>query len=84
MNSGITAYISGRLGLGNRVISNSSACATGTQAIIMGYEYIKHGMARRMVTGSSEYVDSYIFGAFDSMRILPRNLMLSLKGLPAL
>ena len=72
MNSGITAYISGRLGLGNKVISNSSACATGTQAIIMGYDYIKSGKAKRMVVGSSEYVDSYIFGAFDSMRILSR------------
>ena len=72
MNSGITAYISGRLGLGNRVISTSSACATGTQAIIMGYEYIKHGLAKRMVVGSSEHVDAYIFGAFDSMRVLSR------------
>ncbi|HEY5370645.1 MAG TPA: beta-ketoacyl-[acyl-carrier-protein] synthase family protein [Hanamia sp.] len=72
MNSGVTAYISGRLGLGNKIISNSAACATGTQAILMGYEYIKYGMAKRMVVGSSEYVDSYIFGAFDSMRVLSR------------
>lgn len=72
MNSGVTAYISGRLGLGNKVISNSSACATGTQAIVMGYEYIKHGMAKRMLVGSCEYVDGYIFGAFDSMRVLSR------------
>ena len=72
MNSGVTAYISGRLGLGNKIISNSSACATGTQAILMGYEYIKYGMAKRMVVGSSEYVDSYVFGAFDSMRVLSR------------
>ena len=72
MNSGVTAYISGRLGLGNKIVSNSSACATGTQAILMGYEYIKHGMASRMVVGSSEYVDKYVFGAFDSMRVLSR------------
>ncbi len=72
MNSGITAYISGRLGLGNKVISNSAACATGTQAILMGYEYIKHGMAKRMVVGSSEYVDEYVFGGFDAMRVLSR------------
>jgi 3-oxoacyl-(acyl-carrier-protein) synthase len=72
MGSGITAYVSGRLGLGNRVISNSAACATGTQAIVMGYEYIKNGSAKRMLVGSSEYVDQYIFGAFDSMRILSR------------
>ncbi|MBA3674036.1 MAG: beta-ketoacyl-[acyl-carrier-protein] synthase family protein [Chitinophagaceae bacterium] len=72
MNSGLTAYISGRLGLGNKVISNSSACATGTQAILMGYECIKYGKAKRMLVGSSEYVDAYIFGAFDSMRVLAR------------
>ncbi len=72
MNSGVSAYVSGRLGLGNRVISNSAACATGTQAIVMGYEYIKNGSAKRMLVGSSEHVDPYIFGSFDSMRILSR------------
>ena len=72
MNSGVTSYISGRLGLGNKVITNSSACATGTQAILMGYEYIKNGYASRMVVGSSEHVDPYVFGTFDSMRVLSR------------
>jgi 3-oxoacyl-(acyl-carrier-protein) synthase len=72
MNSSITAYISGRLGLGNRIIATSAACATGAQAILMGSEYIRQGVARRMVVGSSEHVDPYIFGAFDSMRILSR------------
>src|SRR5450432_1820103 len=72
MNSGVTAYISGRLGFGNRIITNSAACATGTQAILMGYEYIKQGRAKRMLVGSTEHVDSYIFGTFDSMRILAR------------
>lgn len=72
MNSGVTAYISGRLGLGNRVITNSAACATGTQAILMGYDYIKQGVAKRMLVGSTEHVDSYVFGTFDSMRILAR------------
>ncbi|CAN5385676.1 beta-ketoacyl-[acyl-carrier-protein] synthase family protein [soil metagenome] len=73
MNSGVTSYISGRLGLGNRVVSTSAACATGAQAILMGYEYIKFGTAKRMVVGSTEYVDSYMFGAFDSMRVLARS-----------
>jgi len=72
MNSSITAYISGRLGFGNRIIANSAACATGTQAILMGYEYIQQGLAKQMLVGSSEHVDPYIFGAFDSMRILSR------------
>jgi 3-oxoacyl-(acyl-carrier-protein) synthase len=72
MNSGVTSYIAGRLGLGNMITTNSAACATGTQAILMGYEYIKHGSARRMLVGSSEYVDPYVYGAFDSMRVLSR------------
>jgi len=72
MNSGVTSYITGCLGLGNKIVTNSSACATGTQAILMGYEYIKHGYAKRMVVGSTEHVDTYVYGAFDSMRVLSR------------
>jgi 3-oxoacyl-(acyl-carrier-protein) synthase len=72
MNSGVTSYISGRLGLGNKVITNSAACATGTQAILMAYEYIKHGYAKRILSGSSEHVDTYVYGSFDSMRVLSR------------
>jgi len=72
MNSGVTSYISGRLGLGNKIVTNSSACATGTQAILMGYEYIKDGYAKRMLVGSAEHVDTYVYGAFDSMRVLSR------------
>lgn len=72
MNSGVTSYVSGRLGLGNKVITNSAACATGTQAILMGYEYVKHGYAKRMLVGSAEHVDTYVYGAFDSMRVLSR------------
>jgi 3-oxoacyl-(acyl-carrier-protein) synthase len=72
MNSGATAYVSGMLGLGNSVVTNSAACATGSQAVLMGYEYIRSGLAKRMVVGSNENIDQYIFAAFDSMRILSR------------
>lgn len=72
MNSGVTSYVSGRLGLGNKVITNSAACATGTQAILMGYEAIKDGYAKRMLVGSAEHVDTYVYGSFDSMRVLSR------------
>ncbi|HMI64108.1 MAG TPA: beta-ketoacyl synthase N-terminal-like domain-containing protein, partial [Puia sp.] len=57
MNSGATAYVSGLLGLGGRIITNSAACATGSQAVLLGYEYIKHGLQKRMVVGSNEYID---------------------------
>ncbi len=72
MNSGVTSYITGRLGLAGKVLTNSAACATGSQSILMGYEYITHGMADRMLVGSSEHVDTYIFASFDSMRVLAR------------
>lgn len=72
MTSGASAYIAGIFGLGNRVLSNSSACATGTQSILTGYEHIKYGLAKRMVVGSCESVDKYIFSTFDSMRVLSR------------
>jgi 3-oxoacyl-(acyl-carrier-protein) synthase len=31
MNSGVSAYLGGKLGLGNQVTTNSSACTTGAK-----------------------------------------------------
>ena len=69
MTSGISAYLGGKLGLGNQVTTNSSACSTGTEAIIMGYELIKTGRAKRMLTGSTSDSGPYIWGGFDAMKI---------------
>jgi 3-oxoacyl-(acyl-carrier-protein) synthase len=41
MNSGVSAYLGGKLGLGNQVTTNSSACTTGAESILMAYERIK-------------------------------------------
>ncbi len=68
MNSGGAAYLNGILGLGNRVISNSSACTTGSESVFLGYEHIKSGRAKRMICGSTEGDGRYIWGAFDAMR----------------
>ncbi len=73
MNSGAAAYLNQILGLGGPVISNSSACTTGTESILMGYEQIQLGKAEMMLCGSSEGIGRYIWGAFDSMRILCSN-----------
>jgi len=73
MNSGVAAFLNGVLGAGNRVMSNSSACSTGTEAVIMGYELIKSGRAKKMLCGSSEGKGQYIWGAFDAMRVLCRD-----------
>jgi len=73
MASGISAYLGGLLGLGNQVTTNSSACATGTEAILMGYDRILTGRAKRMLVGSCSDSGPYIWGGFDAMRILPTN-----------
>ena len=73
MTSGSSAYIGGLLGLGNQVTANSSACSTGTEAVVMAFEKIKSGNAKRMVAGSCEASSPYIWAVFDAMRVLNRN-----------
>lgn len=72
MASGISAYLGGMLGCGNQVTTNSSACTTGTEGILMAYERISSGKAERMLTGSCSDSGPYVWGGFDAMRILPR------------
>src|SRR6187402_1694712 len=69
MNSGVSAYLAGKLGLGNQVTTNSSACTTGTESIITGYERIKSGLAKRILAGSTSDSGPYIWGGFDAMRV---------------
>lgn len=69
MNSGISAYLGGKLGLGNQVTTNSSACATGTEAILMAYDRIKAGKAKRILTGSTSDSGPYIWAGFDALRV---------------
>ncbi|MDT0294259.1 beta-ketoacyl-[acyl-carrier-protein] synthase family protein [Mesonia ostreae] len=71
MASGISAYLGGILGCGNQVTTNSSACSTGTEALIMGAERIQQGKAKRMLVGSCGDHGPYVWGGFDAMRILP-------------
>jgi 3-oxoacyl-(acyl-carrier-protein) synthase len=73
MNSGISAYLAGFLGLGNHVTSNSSACSTGSESVIMGYERIKAGLANRMLCGGCDGYNQYSWAGFDSMRVLCRD-----------
>ena len=69
MNSGVSAYLGGKLGLGNQVTTNSSACTTGTESILMGYVRIKLGQAKRMLVGSTSDSGPYIWGGFDAMKV---------------
>ena len=70
MASGISAYLGGYLGCGNQVTTNSSACTTGTESILMGYDRIAHGYAKRMLVGGCNDSGPYIWGGFDAMRVL--------------
>jgi 3-oxoacyl-(acyl-carrier-protein) synthase len=70
MASGISAYVGGILGLGNQVTSNSSACSTGTEAIIDATYRIRAGLAKRMIAGGAEGASPYTWGGFDSMRVV--------------
>ena len=70
MASGISAYLGGILGLGNQVTTNSSACTTGTEGLLMGFERIKSGKAKRMLVGSSSDSSLYTWGGFDAMRVM--------------
>lgn len=69
MNSGISAYLGGKLGLGNQVTTNSSACTTGAESILMAYERIQSGQAKRMLAGSTSDSGPYIWGGFDAMKV---------------
>ena len=46
MSSGAAAYLNKILGLGNRILSNSSACITGSESILLGFEHLKLGKAK--------------------------------------
>jgi 3-oxoacyl-(acyl-carrier-protein) synthase len=69
MNSGVSAYLGGKLGFGNQVSTNSSACTTGTESILMAFERIKSGQAKRILAGSTSDSGPYIWGGFDAMKV---------------
>ncbi len=70
MMSSVSAKMSGLLALGNNVSSNSSACNTGTEAIIMAYDRIRRGDAEIMLAGGAESSSKYVWGSFDAMKVL--------------
>ncbi|WP_347052568.1 beta-ketoacyl-[acyl-carrier-protein] synthase family protein [Flavobacterium olei] len=69
MNSGVSAYLGGKIGLGNQVSTNSSACTTGTEAILMAYDRIQSGQAKRILAGSTSDSGPYIWAGFDALRV---------------
>lgn len=72
MSSGNSARVAGLLGLGNQVTTNSSACNTGTEAVVSAFLRIRAGLAKRMLAGGSEGHSKYIWAGFDAMKVLCR------------
>lgn len=72
MSSAVSGYLGGLLALGGQVTTNSSACSTGTEAVIQAYWHLRAGRARRMLAGGAEGASEYIWGGFDAMRVLAR------------
>ena len=72
MSSGVSAYLGGRLGLGNQVSTNASACSTGSESILMAAEQIQLGKAQRMLCGGCDSSGPYVWGGFDAMRVTNR------------
>ncbi|HEY0838552.1 MAG TPA: beta-ketoacyl-[acyl-carrier-protein] synthase family protein [Vulgatibacter sp.] len=72
MSSGNSARVAGLLALGNQVSTNSSACTTGTEAVVQAFLRIREGRAERMLAGGSEGHSPYIWAGFDGMKVLAR------------
>lgn len=72
MTSGVSAKVAGLLALGNQVTTNSSACSTGTEAIVEALYRLRRGDARRMLAGGAEGASPYVWSGFDAMRVLNR------------
>jgi 3-oxoacyl-(acyl-carrier-protein) synthase len=70
MASGVSAYLSGIIGAGNWVTTNSAACSTGAESILMGYERIVSGKASQMLCGSTGEDGPYIWGGFDAIKVI--------------
>lgn len=72
MASSVSAWLGGALGLGGQVTTNSSACTTGTEAIVMAFQAIQAGRAKRMLAGGAEGSSHFISAGFDAMRVLAK------------
>ncbi len=70
MTSGVSAYLNANIGFGNQVTTNSSACTTGTESLIMAFDRIRLGKAKRVLVGGCSDHGPYIWGPFDAMKVM--------------
>ena len=72
MASSVSACVGGFLALGGQVTTNSSACTTGTEAVVDAFHKVRAGRAARVIAGGAEGSSHYIWAGFDAMRVLAR------------
>jgi 3-oxoacyl-(acyl-carrier-protein) synthase len=70
--SGNSARVGGVLALGNEVTTNSSACTTGNEAVVLAFRHIREGRAKRMLAGGSEGHSKYFWAGSDAVKVLCR------------
>jgi 3-oxoacyl-(acyl-carrier-protein) synthase len=73
MTSAPSARVTELLALGGRASTVSSACTTGTDAIITGAEAIRAGSANRMVVGGADTSSIVNWAGFDAMKVMNKN-----------
>lgn len=70
MPSTPAAHLAARFTAGGAVTSNAAACATGTEALILGYQRIVRGEADAVLVGSTEAESPHLWAGFDALRVL--------------
>lgn len=70
MCSAVSAKMAGTLGLGGQVTTNSSACTTGTEAIVNAFHTLRSGRLKRVMAGGAEGASAYTWAGFDGMKVL--------------
>lgn len=73
MASGAPALISGLLGIGGTAFAVSSACASGSQAIALGFDAIRRGDCVRVLAGGADADSVHAWAGFDAMKLLARH-----------
>lgn len=73
MNNSIAFSIANAYGFEGPCYSNSSACASGLQAIITGYKAIRDKEADVMICGGAEEYSDYLLKIFDKLGIAAKH-----------
>ena len=69
MNSGVSAYLGGILGIGNQLTTNSASCITGVESALEGFNRIQQKKAKVVLVGSAESSHHNVWGGYDGMTL---------------